>query len=78
MTEQFAHALKLSDLSDNTITSYCKAVEYFCRQYGELNKKNLLSYKGWLVENYKAKTVNLRLQALNRYLDFVKKPNLKH
>ena len=77
MTEQFAHALKLSDLSDNTITSYCKAVEYFCRQYGELNKKNLLSYKGWLVENYKAKTVNLRLQALNRYLDFVKKPNLK-
>lgn len=46
MTEQFAQALKLSDLSDNTITSYCKAVEYFYRQYGELNKKNLLSYKG--------------------------------
>lgn len=77
MTEQFAHALKLSDLSGNTITSYCKAVEYFYCQYGEVNKKNLLSYKGWLVENYKAKTVNLRLQALNRYLDFIKKPGLK-
>ncbi len=77
MTEQFARTLKLSDLSDNTINSYCKAVEYFYRQYGEVNKKNLLSYKGWLVENYKVKTVNLRLQALNRYLDFIKKPNLK-
>lgn len=77
MIEQFARALRLSDLSDNTIVSYCKAVEYFHRQYGEVTKKNLLSYKGWLVENYKAKTVNLRLQALNRYLDFIHKPNLK-
>lgn len=77
MIEQFTHALKMSDLSDNTISSYCKAVEFFYRQYGEMNKRNLLSYKGWLVENYKPKTVNLRLQALNRYLDFIKKPNLK-
>ena len=77
MTDQFAHALVVSNLSGNTITSYCKAVEFFHRQYGEINKKNLLSYKGWLVENYKAKTVNLRLQALNRYLDFIKKPSLK-
>lgn len=77
MIEQFAHALKLSDLSDNTISSYCKAVESFYRQYGEMNKRNLLSYKGWLVENYKPKTVNLRLQAMNRFLDFIKKPKLK-
>lgn len=77
MIKEFAHALKLSDLSENTIKSYCNAVEFFHRQYGELTKRNLLSYKGWLLENYKAKTVNLRLQALNRYLDFIKKPNLK-
>ena len=77
MINEFAHALKLSDLSENTIKSYCNAVEFFHRQYGELTKRNLLSYKGWLLENYKAKTVNLRLQALNRYLDFIKKPNLK-
>ena len=77
MINEFAHALKLSDLSENTIKSYCNAVEFFHRQYGELTKRNLLSYKGWLLENYKAKTVNLRLQALNRYLDFIKKPNFK-
>ena len=77
MIKEFAHALKLSDLSEHTIKSYCNAVEFFHRQYGELTKRNLLSYKGWLLENYKAKTVNLRLQALNRYLDFIKKPNFK-
>lgn len=77
MIEPFAQALRLSDLADNTIRSYCKTVEYFHRQYGEPNKKNLLTYKGWLVETYKAKTVNLRLQAMNRYLDFLKKPNHK-
>lgn len=43
MIEQFARTLRLSDLSDNTIVSYCKAVEYFHRQYGEVTKKNLLS-----------------------------------
>lgn len=59
MIEQFARLLQLSDLSGNTITSYCKAVENFYHQYGELNKKNLLSYKGWLIENYKAKTVKI-------------------
>ena len=77
MINEFAHALKLSDLSENTIKSYCNAVDFFHRQYGELTKRNLLSYKGWLLESYKAKTVNLRLQALNRYLDFIKKPNFK-
>lgn len=77
MILQFTHYLRLSDLSENTISSYCNAVESFFRQYGEINRRNLLSYKGWLIENYKAKTVNLRLQALNRYLDFIKKPTLK-
>ena len=77
MLQEFARMLKLSDLSDNTINSYCTAVKCFWRQYSEINKKNLLSYKGWLVENYKAKTVNLRLQALNKYLEFIKKPNFK-
>lgn len=77
MTRTFEEDLKQSNLAENTILSYNKAVEYFFRQYGEVNKKNLLSYKGYLVENYKAKTVNLRLQAINKYLEFIRKPNLK-
>lgn len=77
MTRTFEENLKQSNLAENTILSYSKAVDYFFQQYGEVNKKNLLSYKGYLVENYKAKTVNLRLQAINKYLEFIRKPNLK-
>lgn len=77
MTRTFEDDLKQSNLAGNTILTYSKAVEYFFRQYGEVNKKNLLSYKGYLVENYKTKTVNLRLQAINKYLEFIRRSNLK-
>lgn len=39
--------------------------------------KNLLAYKGYLVENYKPQTVNLRLQSINKYLKFTKQEKLK-
>ena len=43
----------------------------------EINKSNLLAYKGYLMETFKPKTVNLRLQAINKYLEFLKKDKLK-
>ena len=39
--------------------------------------KNLKKYKIWLIETYKPKTVNLRLRAINCYLDFLKKNEMK-
>ena len=42
-----------------------------------ITKQNLLAFKGYLMETYKPKTVNLRIQALNKYLEFIKKPNLR-
>ena len=42
-----------------------------------MTKHNLLSFKGYLIEKYKPKTVNLRLQAINRYLEYLKKDHLK-
>ena len=63
--------------SKNTITSYLWTVDYFLNHYKEVNKKNLLAYKGYLVENFKPQTVNLRLQAINKYLEFTKQEKLK-
>lgn len=40
-------------------------------------KKNLLSFKGFLIENYSPKTVNLRILAINKYLEFNKLDKLK-
>jgi len=61
------------NLSENTINSYVFTVEHFFVNYEEITKKNLLAYKGMLVEKYKAKTVNLRIQGINKYLEFIKK-----
>ena len=64
--------LYTSNLAKNTVTSYVWTVQYFLNHYGEVNKKNLLAYKGYLVENFKPQTVNLRLQGINKFLEFIK------
>lgn len=77
MIKNFERHLAKTNLAENTIASYVWTVRYFTSHYGEANKKNLLAYKGYLVENYKPQTVNLRLQAINKYLEFAKLDRLK-
>lgn len=64
-------------MAQNTITAYLYAVKEFNSKFKELNKKNLLVYKTFLIETYKPKTVNLRIQAINKYLDFMGKSKLR-
>ena len=73
----FEKHLSKSDLAKNTVTSYVWTVKYFYAKYNEINRKNLLAYKGYLMENFKPQTVNLRLQGINKYLEFIKKDKLK-
>ena len=77
MVEMFIKNLRKTNLSDNTIASYKKTVELFFSLYAEITKKNLLEFKGYLLENFKPKTVNLRIQGINKYLVFIKKEKLK-
>jgi site-specific recombinase XerD len=77
MVTKFEKYLSKSDLAKNTVTSYVWTVKYFLGQYKEINKKNLLAYKGYLVDNFKPHTVNLRLQGINKYLEFIKQDKLK-
>lgn len=62
MVTKFKNHLARTNLARNTINSYVWTIEYFLNHYGEVNKRNLLAYKGYLVENFKPQTVNLRLQ----------------
>lgn len=77
MVTKFETFLQRLDLAKNTVSSYVWTVNYFERTYKDFNKKNLLAYKGYLVENFKPQTVNLRLQAINKYLEFIKQDKLK-
>lgn len=77
MVEKFKEYLTHSNMAKNTIAAYIYAVNDFNSRYKELTKKNLLLYKAYLIETFKPKTVNLRIQALNKYLDYLHKPRLR-
>ena len=77
MVTKFKNHLAKTNLAKNTVTSYVWTVNYFLTHYKEVNKKNLLAYKGYLVENFRPQTVNLRLQGINKYLEFTKQDKLK-
>ncbi|MBR3566144.1 MAG: tyrosine-type recombinase/integrase [Paludibacteraceae bacterium] len=77
MLKQFESYLQQENMARNTIHAYLYAVRDFFVHHKELSKKNLLLYKTQLIENRKPKTVNLRLQALNRFLEFTGKPKWK-
>ena len=69
--DKFEQYLRGTNLSENTIASYSFAVKQYYRQYDTVTKRKLREYKVWLIENYKPKTVNLRLRALNCYLESI-------
>jgi site-specific recombinase XerD len=77
MELQFATHLKKSNLSENTLTSYLWTINNYLSKYTDISKENLLTYKGYLLENFKPKTINLRIQAINKYLEFMKKGKLQ-
>jgi len=77
MVTKFQKFLEKNDLSESSVRSYVWTVNYFTSQYEKIDKENLLAYKGYLVEHFKPQTVNLRLQAINKYLEFTNKEKLK-
>jgi len=77
MVEKFKLFLRHSNMAENSISAYVYAVNDYNSRYRELTKANLMLYKTYLIENFKPKTVNLRIQAINKYLEFMKKPRMR-
>lgn len=74
---KFERHLRGTNLSENTISSYMFAIKQYSEQYDDVTRKSLREYKVWLIESYKPKTVNLRLRAINCYLESVGKEKWK-
>ena len=68
--DNFEMFLRQENMSENTVSAYCFAVTDFFNRKKELTKKNLLMYKTYLMETFKPKTVNLRIQGINKYLEY--------
>ncbi len=77
MIEKFEKYLKDQNLSQNTIISYMYTVKQFHKRYETVTRKNLREYKMYLIENYKPQTVNLRIRAINCYLESIQKEKWK-
>ena len=78
MTEEtFEMLLVQANMARNTVAAYMYAVREYYKRHKELNKRNLLVYKTYLIETYKPKTVNLRIQAINKYLEYIGKQKLR-
>ncbi|WP_262913026.1 tyrosine-type recombinase/integrase [Phocaeicola vulgatus] len=75
--ENFETYLHQGNMAENTVAAYLYAVKEYYSRYKELNKRNLLVYKTYLIEKFKPKTVNLRIQAMNKYLDCIGKSRLR-
>lgn len=77
MIKDFEKYLKGTNLAENTVTAYLFAIRQYSEQWDSISKKNLRDFKMFLIEKYKPKTVNLRLRAVNCYLESVGKSHLK-
>ena len=75
--KDFKNFLLYQNLAKNTIEAYSSAVEIYFKDFNEITKQNLLAFKAVLVDKYKGKTVNLRIQGINKYLEFIGKDKLK-
>lgn len=75
--DTFKSFLVSENLAPNTVSAYITAVSGYLNMYEDFTKRNLLAWKAHLIDNYKAKTVNLKIQAINKYLEFLKKEKLR-
>ena len=75
--EKFKEFLLAKNLAKNTVSAYIVAIRGYQELYEEVNKKNLLLWRAYLIDNFKAKSVNLKIQAMNKYLDFIGKDKLR-
>lgn len=74
--KEFEAFLRKGNLSENTKKAYLYAARQYFERYEKLTKGNLQRYKLFLLENYKPKTVNLRIRAVNCYLESIKKERM--
>lgn len=73
--EAFRAELRSSEVAPATIRSYVSAVRKYFEAHPHLSKDDLMEYKQYLVDRYRPKTVANRLTALNRFCQFVGRPD---
>ena len=76
LVKNFCKWMKRNNLSEQTIHSYSRTIEFYQKKYKTMSKNSLLSYRQYLIDNYSPTTVNQRIQAVNKYLEYSHKKSL--
>lgn len=74
---EFRQYLISRNMAANTIQAYSYALRQFLCRYQHADFSSLHLYKVFLLDHYKPQTVNLRLRALNAYLEFTREKSKK-
>lgn len=75
--DEFRDYLVDKERSRNTIDSYMQSIRIFFDMYHEVDKKSMIEFKQWLLENRKPRTAALRCISMNVYCDFIGHPEYK-
>lgn len=70
--DDFQEYLGFHNMASNTIHVYLYAAKQFLELYHVVSHDNLMLYKCYLMEHYKPQTVNLRIRAINCYMESLK------
>lgn len=75
--KEFKRHLDFENKSNHTIRAYLFTVRQFFELYPSVTPENLLLYKCYLIDHYQPQTVNLRIRAINSYVEFLELPYTK-
>ena len=75
--DEYQRHLESAGMSSRTVDSYLWVARFFDEKYGEPRGDALAAYRSWLVGTYKPNTVNQRVQAINCYLSFLGREDLR-
>ena len=67
--ESFSEWLTENELSESTVRQYTATVNSFLNSYG-MTKQDMLAYKSRLLRSCSARTVNVKLAAVQKYFEF--------
>ncbi len=73
MNNDFEKYLNNHRLAQNTVRTYTYTLNQYQQKYDTLTEDNLRDYKRYLIKNFKPQTVNLRIRAINCYLESINK-----
>ena len=75
--EEFKTYLFDKERSINTVDSYARSVGVYFKRYDEVNKRNMMEFKQWQIEQWKPRTAAIRCISMNVYCDFIGHPEYK-